>query len=283
MSFRSYTDSRLPADVELLVNTFERTYRSVLAPGFFRDLEQQNRFEFARRVALIGNVHNRADAAWLAQSRIDDGEIDAVLWVEDHLPTALERTGLAQRDLGEVPYFTDWALVAVTVPGCDWLLHWDADVRLEAPVDWITPAVALMEDDHRVLVANPNWEAGTLAAEAVEHRPPFVIGRGFSDQVFLVRRSQLAAPIYSERCIARLRYPVAHLGHIFEARVDAYMRHNDRLRATHQHARYLHPWNPQSTAYPPGTFLQRVRRARNIALIAALRRSPWKPRCTRQL
>jgi hypothetical protein len=273
----------LAADVELLVNTFERTYRAVLAPGFFRGIEQQNHFQFARRVALIGNVDDRSQAEALARERIEDGEIDEVFWVDERLPAALERTGLTQRDLGDVPFFTDWALVAVTLPGCDWLLHWDADIQLEAAVDWITPTLAVMEDDRRLLVGNPNWEADTLDREAIERRPPFVIGRGFSDQLFLVRRSELAGPIYSERCIARLRYPVAHLGHIFEARVDAYMRHNDRLRATYADARYLHPWDPHATAYPRGTLAQRVRRLRNIAVITALRRSPWKPRCARQL
>ena len=273
----------MPPAVELLVNTFERTYRQVLAPGFFPGIAQQNQFEFARRVALIGNVDDRDGAAALAQQRIDDGEIDEVFWVDEQLPSALVRTGLTQRDLGDVPFFTDWALVAVTLPGCDWLLHWDADIELESPADWITPTLALMEEDRRLLVGNPNWEADTLDAEAIERRPPFVIGRGFSDQLFLVRRSELARPIYSERCIARLRYPVAHLGDIFEARVDAYMRHHDRLRATHADVRYLHPWDPDTTAYPRGTLMQRARRLRNIVVIGALRRSPWKPRCARQL
>jgi hypothetical protein len=269
--------------VELLVNTFERTYRDVLAPGFFAAIEAQNRFEFERKVALVANVDDRSEARTLAEARVADGEIDDFFCVSDHLDTALEKTGLSRGDLGDVAFFTEWALVAATLPGCDWLLHWDADVRLEAPMDWITPTIALMDEDHRLMVGNPNWEAPTLEGTAVEHRPPFVIGQGFSDQVFLARRSELAAPIYSRRCVARLRYPVAHLGHIFEARVDAHMRHAGRLRATYAPARYLHPWDPQTTAYPRGTTLQRARRLRNIAVIEALRRSPWKPRCARRL
>jgi hypothetical protein len=273
----------LPAGVELLVNTFERTYRTVLAPGFFRGIEQQNRFGFARRVALIGNVDDRAAAKALADERVSDGELHDVFWVDERLPEALSKTGLTQRDLGDVPFFTDWALVAVTLPGCDWLLHWDADVTLEQPADWITPTIELMDQDRRLLVGNPNWEAETLDETSVGRRGPFAIGRGFSDQVFLVRRSELARPVYSERCVARLRYPVAHLGHIFEARVDAHMRHNDRWRATYADARYLHPWDPHTTAYPHGTLAQRARRLRNLAVTEALRRSPWKPQCARQM
>lgn len=266
----------MPPDVELLVNTFERTYRRVLAPGFFDEIEQQNQFRFARRVALIANVDDRGAAAALARQRVEAGEIDAVAWVDEQLPRALELTGLSARDLGDVPFFSDWALVAVTLPGCDWLLHWDADVRLERHGDWVTPSLSLMEGDERLAVANPNWEAPTVHAEGIETRGPFVIGRGFSDQLFLVRRSEFGRAIYSQRCVARLRYPVAHLGHIFEARVDAYMRHNGRLRATYADVRYLHPWDPHSTAYPHGTLFQRARRLRNLALVAGLRRLPLR-------
>jgi hypothetical protein len=273
----------MAADVELLINTFERTYRTVLARGFFRGVEEQNRFPFKRRVALIGNVEDPPAARALAQQRIDDGELDAVFWVDEHLDEALAQTGLTRRDLGDVPFFSDWALVAVTLPGSDWLLHWDADVTLEEPADWITATVELMDEDRRLLVGNPNWEAPTLEETSVERQGPFAIGRGFSDQVFLVRRSQLGQPVYSERCVARLRYPVAHLGHIFEARIDAHMRHNDLWRATYADVRYLHPWDPDATAYPRGSLLQRLKRLRNMAVIGALRRSPWKPPCARQL
>jgi hypothetical protein len=61
------------------------------------------------------------------------------------------------------------------------------------------------------------------------------------------------------------------------------MRHNNRLRATYADVRYLHPWDPHKTSYPRGTLVQRARRVRNILAIGALRRSPWKPRCARQL
>jgi len=273
----------MPAGVDLVVNTFERTYRKVLAPGFLRGIEQQNGFEFQRRVVLVSNVDDRAAVGALAQERIDAGEIDEIAWVDEHLPAALERAGLTRRDLGDVPFFTDWALVAVALQGSDWLLHWDADITLERPFDWVTPTLELMDADPRILIGNPNWEAPTLARETLEERPPFALGFGFSDQVFLARRSELARPIYSERCIARLRYPVAHLGHIFEARIDAYMRHNHRLRATHTGVRYLHPWDPAATAYPHGTMLQRMRRLRNMAVVEAVRRSPWKPGCMRGL
>jgi hypothetical protein len=198
--------------VDLLINCYERTYREVLTAERFAAAQADNVAPVARRTALVNNVLDRADAQARADALIAAGGLDAVFFVEDHLDDALARTGLTREDLGPVPYFTDWALVAACLPGPEWLLHWDAEVRLRAPLDWVTPAIALMERDARVLVANPNWPDPTLDSHTLEEAGPFALGHGFSDQVFLARRSELARPIYRDRTLARLRYPVAHLG-----------------------------------------------------------------------
>jgi hypothetical protein len=270
------------AEVDLVVNCFERTYRDVLTPGFFPRLAAQNRHRFARRTAIVNNVVDRAAAQASADTVIDAGELDTVYFVEDRLDKALERTGLTRADLGRIPYFSDFALVAVTLEGPDWILHCDAEVELRAPADWIVRSLELMARDARVLVANPTWTAPTLERETIEWTDEFALGLGFSDQLFLARRSELARPIYGERCAARLRYPMAHVGHIFEARVDAYMRHHHRLRATYLGATYVHPEN-MGVSYPALTLGEKLRFARNLAVVRAIRAAPWKPRCVRHL
>jgi hypothetical protein len=270
------------ADVDLVVNCFERTYRDVLAPGFFRRVAAQNRHRFARRTAIVNNVADRAAAEAHADALIEAGELDVVYFVEDHVDRALRETGLTRVDLGRIPYFTDFALVAVSLDGPDWILHCDAEVRLREPADWIGPSLALMARDARVMVANPKWTSPTLERETIEWTREFALGVGFSDQLFLARRSELARPIYSERCVARLRYPMAHVGHIFEARVDAYMRHHHRLRATYLGATYIHPEN-MGVSYPALDLGEKLRLARNLAVVQAIRAAPWKPRCVRYL
>lgn len=274
--------------VDLVVNCYERTYREVLAPGFFPAIESDNVVALQRRTATINNVNDRADAASRAQNLVDAGELDAFFFIADHADDALARTGLTMKELGRTANFTVAPLVAATLPGPPLLLYWDAEVRLAEPVDWITPAIALIESDPRVLVANPNWTdpawaVGRLEPSTVEREDDLSFGFGFSDQLFLARRAELAGPIYRVRCLARHRYPMANVGHIFEARVDSYMRHHGRLRATLGRARYVHPEEGFGSAYPAEGPLDRLRALRSKVIVAALERSPWLPRCCRYL
>jgi hypothetical protein len=262
------------ARVDLVVNSYERTYRDVLAPGTFARICEHNPFPFARRTALINNVDDPEDAGRRAQALIDSGELEAFEFVADHLERGLAICGLERSDLGRVPYFTDWALAAIVLPGPDWLLHWDAELRLARPIDWISPSIELMDRDRRVLLANPAWgDEEDLRRHTSERVGEFALGHGFSDQVFLARRSDLAQPIYAERTIARLRYPVAHLGYIFEARLDSYMRRHGRLRATYVPATWVHQ-STMGVKYPKRSLRETLLYARNRVVAMLLPRIP---------
>lgn len=269
------------ADVDLVVNTFERSYRDVLQPGVFERIAEENQFRFAKRVALVNNVDSPDHVRELAQPLLDSGEIDELHFVADLLPDAMRITGITERDLGRIRHYTDCSISAVTMAGSPWLLYWDADLHLDPPLDWITPSIDLMESDPRILVANPNWEPSTIEHETFERRGEFAIGRGFSDQLYLVRRAEFAQPIYHQRCIARRRYPMTHLGYIFEARVDAYMRHNGRLRAVHTGTRYIHPPVGAGTSYPANGPVEKAKKLGNDVIRAGLAKSPWRPECCR--
>lgn len=276
-----YHRDEVTPEVELVINTFERNYRSVLTPGFFTEVEQQNRFRFARRVALINNVDDPADAEARARALVDCGELHAYHRVSELLPHALKITGLSMRQLGRVVHYSDCSLVAVTLPGVSWMLYWDPSIFLEEPVDWITPTLARMADDPRLMVGNPLWEDPTLEQTTIELDGDFALGQGFSDQVYLVRRGDFAARIYGQRCIARYRYPVSAMGYVFEARVDAWMRHHGRLRLTYLPARYRHPLHAIGSAQERPGPLGRTRKLRNAIVLKVLATSPWKPACCR--
>jgi hypothetical protein len=275
------------APVDLCVNCYQRTYRDVLTPGFFATLQSDHGRRFARRTAIVNNVEDRADVEARAVRLRDAGELDAWFFVEDHIAAALGRTGLTASDLGRAPYFTDWGLVLATAPGPDWVLHCDPEVRMQHPCDWVTPSIELMDSDRRVMVANPRWYAptprhDTLARESLERTGAFALGLGFSDQLFLARRSELAAPIYKQRCLAMRRYPMANVSPSFEARVDAWMRHHGRLRASFLDATYAHP-DTIGGAYPARRGREKLESLVNRALIAAVQRSPVKRSCCRAL
>ncbi len=264
---------RVSADeVELQVNCHEGTYRRVLTGGFFGEIARQNRRAFARAVVLVNNVRDRGDAAARADRLRHSGEVDAVYWVEEERDAALALAGLTLSALGRVPHYSDFAHVGVMVARARWLLLWDAEVALAAPADWIAPAIALMESESRILVANPRWEDASFEREYREMRGGFALGFGFSDQVFLARPSELAAPIYGEHCPASRRYPTAHIAPTFEQRIDAYMRTHDRWRASFAGATYRHPYRG-AAAYAPVNLRERLRRARNRLALRALERS----------
>jgi hypothetical protein len=274
-------------DVDLCVNCYERTYRNVLSPGFFAALAGEHERRFTRRTVIVNNVEDRAGVETLARRLQAEDELDAWFFVEDLIGDALTRTGLSRGDLGRAPHFTDWGLVLVTAPGPDWLVHCDPEVHMLEPCDWVTPAIALMEGDSRVMIANPRWQIPgasheTLARETLETAGDFALGLGFSDQLFLCRRSELAAPIYRQRCAASRRYPMANVTLSFEARVDAWMRHHGRLRATYSRATYAHP-DEIGAGYPDRRPAEKLAGLFNRAVVAAISRSPVKSSCCRGL
>ena len=259
----------------------------MLKPGFFPALVAEHQHPFARRTAILNNVSDREDARLRAERLRDAGELDEWFFVEDHIADALSAAGLRAADIARAPHFTDWGLVLVSVPGPDWVVHCDPEVRLREPVDWIAPSIELMASDPRLLVANPRWQIAppfpdTLPRSTFERHGDFAIGLGFSDQLFLSRRCELAAPIYSERCLAAWRYPMIGVTRTFEARIDSWMRHHDRLRATYLGATYVHP-KEIGGGYPKGRPRERAQAFAGRALIAAARRSPIKRRCWRAL
>lgn len=274
--------------VDLVVNTFERTYRRTLASGTIAAIAESNRFAFAKRTVLINNVDDAERARALAESLLAAGEIDEFHFVAQRLDAALAQTRLSRAELQPLLHYSDAPLVAATLPGSDTLLYWDADARLEEPRDWLTPALELLASDERVIAVNPSWEAPSpdgrrrgVEAEAVQLRDRFALGAGFSDQVFLARRAELAAPIYHQRCLSLIAYPAAHKAHVFEARVAAHMRHHGRLRATSLDATYCLDTHNGGSSYPPRGALELARYVRNALTLRAIAASPWRPRCLR--
>jgi hypothetical protein len=200
----------------------------------------------------------------------------------------LSMTGLRRRELEPLLHYSDGPLVAATLAGSPWFLYWDPEARLEPPIDWVTPAVALLAGDSRLMVANPSWElpdgAGRrpgVERETLTTRDGFAIGRGFSDQVFLARRDLFARPIYDQRCISAITYPGAHKARVFEARVDAHMRHNEGLRATSLRATYVTDQAEGASAYPAHGVGETGRYLINALALRALQASPWRPACLR--
>ena len=264
------------AEVELVFNCFERTIGGVVDPSVLSSLAASHHHPFARRTLLVNNVTDPGRWRPALDRLVEAGAVDRWVAVADALPGALAATGLTRRDIRSRQHWSDFGLVAVTLPGPEWVCYCDPEITLPEPGDWIAPAIALMEADPRVAVANPRWTTGTSAEEkADEVSGDFLLGYGFTDQIFLTRRSELSRPVYRSalpvvlRSPASLRYPASFDSTVFEMRVDAYMRAHGRLRATHRWIRYDHA-TPDGSTYRPVGLAQRLRRARNHAVLKVL-------------
>lgn len=259
--------------VDLILTCFERTYRKVLAPGFAAGVAAQNLGRFRRTVVVVNNVADRGAVEVLAAARRAAGEINTFHFVADRVDEAYRQCGLSRRRLGRLHYYSDHLLVAATLPtDAEYLLHWDADIRLEPSADWITPSVELMNRDPQIFTANPWWGSDSISRETLVEAGPFAVGYGFSDQVFLVRRAEISGPIYRHFSLASLRYPLAHIGRTFENRIDSYMRCRRRLRATYRPAVYRHPDAASDTGAVAATAFERTkRRLQHVALRLAIR------------
>lgn len=247
--------------VNLYVNCFERDYIKVLSPGFMAEKAAQFRYPFSRIVVSINNVRDAEDARRLAAKAVQRGEIDAYVEVEKLLPKALSVCGLKPKDLGIVRHYIDFALVAVVSAQPDYLLYCCAEVEMAEAFDWVTPALRALEKNSQILVANPLWasDPGGMERESIRREGHHFLGRGFSDQCFLVDAGRLAKPIYGYKHPAGERYPMSDVGDIFEKRVDAYMRHNGLLRLTDPRASYIHR-GTEGTGYPAPPLWMRLRR-----------------------
>ncbi|HLX89807.1 MAG TPA: hypothetical protein VKR22_15285 [Acidimicrobiales bacterium] len=272
------------AGVELVFNCFERTIGLVTSTPVLTDLAKALAYPFARRTLLVNNVADPGRWSADLDRLVAEGAVDRWLSVADELPAALATTGLRPRDIRHRRHWTDFGLVTVALPGPPYVCYCDPEIEFTVPGDWIGPAIELMQRDRSVAVANPRWAHGPPPEERADERVgEFLVGYGFTDQIFLLDRREFAAPIYrsrvpvSLRSPASLRYPGAADSFVFEMRVDAYMRTRRRRRATHTTVTYAHA-RPDGSSYRPAGLGAGLGRLRNLVVLKLLvelhRRSP---------
>ena len=262
--------------VELVFNCFERTMGLVTSTPVLADLARAQAHPFARRTLLVNNVSDPGRWTTALDALVAEGVVDRWVAVADALPAALAVTGLRPRDIRHRRHWTDFGLVAVALPGPRYVCYCDPEIEFTVAGDWITPALDLMGRDRSVAVANPRWAHGPAPEERADERVgDFLVGYGFTDQIFLLDRHEFAAPIYrsrlpvSLRSPASLRYPGAADSQVFEMRVDAYMRSRGRRRATHDTVTYAHA-RPDGSSYRPAGLAPIIGRLRNLVMLKLL-------------
>ncbi len=204
---------------------------------------------FTHRTLLINNVDNKKEVEWYARKKIRKGVIDSYHFVDDHIEATLRTLDIDRQGFlgpgGDGYYYSTANLVGIYLCDTDYILKFTSDsimCRGERH-NWVEEACAILERDRRIVVANPTWNnrfhealAESLDGATVGN---FYLGRGFSDQCYLVRTADFRAPVYNFNHPDSARYP-AYGGELFEKRVDAWMRCNDLLRITSMKESYRH-------------------------------------------
>ncbi|MBL0749131.1 hypothetical protein [Nocardioides baculatus] len=220
---------------------WEGDYRVVLTEERLSAALDRNCFEFARRVVHVNNVDNRRAVERRARSVVAAGLVDDVVFVEDHAASALDHFGLTVTDLGRGYVYSISELVSIYLATTDHVLHFAGDTILSQEYNWLPDALDLLRRRPDVAVVNLSWTSDITAveAESEDRDGDFLLGYGFSDQMYLVRTSDFSAQIYGESHPASDRYP-DYGGELFEKRVDSWMRNHSRLRATWTDGYYAH-------------------------------------------
>ncbi len=239
--------------VAFATSCWERDWKPILLDADYLAKKQigNHCFDFAEKIVVINNVASREAVMAAAQKRIDEGILSRAVFAEE---SVLSSFGLKREDFqpgADADQYegvnADWIyynalapLSAIHAAKSDYLLYLTGDVRLDEPIDWIGRAIRLMEKDARYKVANPVWNGQRAEAkrESIRRKRGFFVSdRGFSDQLFLVRRSDFLQSIYRE-----IREDSAHFprGDVFEKRVFSAMRNRGWLRLTYGAGSYTH-------------------------------------------
>lgn len=234
-------DARSGPTVTFETKVWEGDYRIVLDPARIGETVGRNRFDFAARTIFVNNVDDVTAAVRMARVLVADGLVDDVVVVEEHASDALARFGLTRDDLGRGYVYSVSELVSLHLCRTDFLLHFSGDSVLAQPCDWLPSALELFARRSDLSVVNASWTADLAAAESesFDRDGDFLLGHGFSDQMYLVRTAEMARPIYGETHPDSERYP-EYGGELFEKRVDAWMRNHGRLRGTWTGGHYVH-------------------------------------------
>jgi hypothetical protein len=242
--------------VTFATNCWERDWQHILLDPLYLSQRQiaNHLFPFAEKLLVINNVNDLPLVRQAAQKKVDEGVLDRYVVADEIAEDVLAFFQLKREDFCPGPdahrysnVNADWIyynamgpLTAIFLSQSDYLLYLTGDVRLDEPVEWIERAVRMMQKDSRYKVANLTWNGQyeEVRRESVRLTKGFYVAtQGFSDQMFLVGRSDFRAPIYQE-----IREDSSHFprGDVFEKRAFSAMKNRGWLRLTYANGTYIH-------------------------------------------
>jgi hypothetical protein len=226
---------------------WEKDWEYILKDGYLETMISNCNYKFEKKHLIVNNVNNRSVVEKHCKEKIQTGVIDAYFFVEDFANEVLTHFDISLDSFKGGYYYSIAELVGIFKCKTKFLLHFSSDSYIEDKSNWISSAIEIMNEDKNIFVANPTWNKRYDEAEneKVGEIKDFYIGYGFSDQCYLIRTDDFNNEIYNEKNIESNRYP-QYGGELFEKRVDAFMRNNQKFRITHKHSSYISKNFPKS-------------------------------------
>jgi len=242
--------------VSFATSVWEKDWRPVLLDPEYLKVKQigNHAFPFAEKLLVINNVADPAAVQAAAQAKVREGVLTRYVMAEEIASEALRFFELERADFRmgpDAPQYAgvnpDWIyynalgpLVSLYASLSPYLLYLTGDVRLDKRVDWIGKAIRRMERSERLKVANLVWNRRYDEAkrESYDREWNFFLAReGFSDQMFLVKRSDFCQPIYG-----KIRPDSEHFprGDVFEKRAFSAMKNRGWERLIYRRGCYTH-------------------------------------------
>lgn len=226
-----------PMRVTFATSCWERDWRVLLLDPEYLALRQigYHQFPFCERLLIINNVDDLNLVKEAAQAKVDEGVLTRFVVAQD----VLHAFGMKREELNDWQYYNALApLMAIHEARGEYLLYLTGDVSLKKPVRWIHRAIRFMQKSPNVKVANLTWNDNYREAKKESHRSTwnFYVSDGFSDQMFLMKISDLKIP-YREIRPDASHYP---RGDVWEKRMFSYMKNRGWARITYRKGSYTH-------------------------------------------
>ncbi|NEZ45389.1 hypothetical protein [Paenibacillus alvei] len=221
---------------------YEKDWKYLLQTDRLQKAVSYHQYPFSEIILYINNVNNVQEVTFFADKLVEQGVLTSYVVVDQFADEALKFFKIDKSSFLGGYYYSIAELVSIYRCRTPYLLHFSGDSILESPFSWINEAIARMELDRSIKVANPVWNRRYDEArfEAESEDELFYIGYGFSDQCYLVNAKDFKFASYHEIHPASQRYPV-YGGELFEKRVDAWMRNKGFKRLTYKYGSYIHP------------------------------------------
>ena len=222
-------------DVTLATNCYEHDWEAVLTTDCLKLFSERNSYQFADRILTINNVVDYDKVCWHADKALEQQLITRYIVVKDYAVEALEFFQLTM-DSNNIAYkYSIDKLVNIYLCQTKYILHFCEDSIPQATYNWIPGAISQFDINQQVKAACLSYGAGYPSDGGDFHVEP----RCFSDHCYLIRTTDLRAPIYNEPYPTPNQYP-SHAGDSFEKRVNAWMENHGYMIATYKHGRYDH-------------------------------------------